>query len=125
MAITNERFGHRMMIRPGCHLFLRRLLQIAEVSVVTAGDLHYARQGVARANDRNWVSSIDESLRGVEIVDVKIPLERVFSVRNHPKKAAPKTFDRALPFFSNYADGGAVLAVDGIYQFVYFLFISR
>ena len=74
MAITNERFGHRMMIRPGCHLFLRRLLQIAEVSVITAGDLHYARQGVARANDRNWVSSIDESLRGVEIVDVYVPI---------------------------------------------------
>ena len=42
----------------------------------------------------------------------KIPLDRVFSVRNHPRKAAPKTFDRALPFFANYEDGGAVLAVD-------------
>jgi hypothetical protein len=59
MAITNERFQHRMMIRPGAHWFLRRISQLAEVFVITAGDLHYARAAVQRANERNWVSSKD------------------------------------------------------------------
>jgi hypothetical protein len=59
MAITNERFAHRMMLRPGVHWFLRRLLAIAEVFVITAGDLHYARNAVQQANQRNWVSSKD------------------------------------------------------------------
>ena len=59
MAITNERFAHRMMLRPGAHWFLRRVLAIAEVYVITAGDLHYARAAVRLANERHWVSSKD------------------------------------------------------------------
>lgn len=45
-----------------------------------------------------------------------IPLTRVFSVRNHAKRAAPKTFERALPFAQHLAHGAgcAILAVDGV-----------
>ncbi len=48
-----------------------------------------------------------------------IPLTRVFSVRNHAKRAAPKTFERALPFAQHMLDGAgcAVLAVDGAYTY--------
>ena len=117
MAITNERFQHRMMIRPGCYLFLRRLAQIAEIFVITAGDLHYARAAVSHANVRHWVSSNDPTTNNVDpatLDDVSIPLTRVFSVRNHAKRAAPKTFERALPFaqFMTTGAGCAVLAVD-------------
>ena len=42
-------------------------------------------------------------------------MTRVFSVRNHAKRAAPKTFERALPFAEHMTAGAgcAVLAVDG------------
>ena len=111
MAITNERFRHRVMIRPGCHWFLQRLQKIAEIFVVTAGDLHYARAAVTNANARNWISSNDTEQH---LDQVSIPLTRVFSVRNHAKRALPKTFERALPFapFMTRGAGCAVLIVD-------------
>ena len=63
MAVTDDAFRHRMMLRPGAHTFLRRLMAVAEVGVVTAGDLHYARAAVGAANDRAWATgSPDESL---------------------------------------------------------------
>ena len=114
MAITNERFQHRMMIRPGCYWFLRKLKEIANVYVITAGDLHYARAAVTHANLKKWRSSLDKGdLTGDEI-DVSIPLTNVFSVRNHPKRAAKKTFERVLPFLRDLPVGALcpVLAVD-------------
>jgi hypothetical protein len=113
MAITNERFQHHVMIRPGCHWFLWRLQQIAEIFVVTAGDLHYARNAVIYANARNWISSKDTN-NEEHHQNVSIPLSRVFSVRNQIKRAAPKTFERALPFapFMTQGAGCAVLVVD-------------
>lgn len=115
MAITNERFQHRVMIRPGCYWFLRRLQRIAEIFVVTAGDLHYARAAVTHANACKWKSSKDITTDNEQqLEDVSIPLTRVFSVRNHAKRAAPKTFERALPFapFMTQGAGCAVLIVD-------------
>jgi hypothetical protein len=42
----------------------------------------------------------------------------VFSVRNHAKRALPKTLERALPFASHMNDAGSVvLAVDGTFFF--------
>ena len=117
MAITNERFEHRMMIRPGCYWFLRRLRQIANVYAVTAGDLHYARAAVTHANARKWISSKDittDTEDYEELPPVDIPLTHVFSLRNHAKRAAPKTLERALPWVSYLTSGagGTVLAVD-------------
>ena len=115
MAITNDRFQHRMMIRPGCYWFLRRLAQIAEIFVITAGDLHYARAAVTHANMRSWISSKDVTTDGQQdLPNVSIPLTRVFSVRNHAKYASKKTFERALPFSPFMPNGAncAVLAVD-------------
>ena len=133
MAVTDEGFRHRMMLRPGAHTFLRRLMAVAEVGVVTAGDLHYARAAVGTANDRAWATgSPDESLPALPdattailpngltpvrqgLPDVRIPLTHVFSVRHQPKHALPKTFARALPFVPLLHASGApvpVLAVD-------------
>jgi hypothetical protein len=133
MAVTDEGFRHRMMLRPGAHTFLRRLMAVAEVGVVTAGDLHYARAAVGTANERAWATgSPDESLPALPdattailpngltpvrqgLPDVRIPLTHVFSVRHQPKHALPKTFARALPFVPLLHASGApvpVLAVD-------------
>ena len=131
MAVTDEGFRHRMMLRPGAHTFLRRLMAVAEVGVVTAGDLHYARAAVGAANDRAWATgSPDESLPATAttavlpngltpvrqgLPDVRIPLTHVFSVRHQPKHALPKTFARALPFVPLLHANGSpvpVLAVD-------------
>ena len=133
MAATDDGFRHRMMLRPGAHTFLRRLMAVAEVGVVTAGDLHYARAAVGAANDRAWATgSPDESLPALPdattailpngltpvrqgLPDVRIPLTHVFSVRHQPKHALPKTFARALPFVPLLHASGApvpVLAVD-------------
>lgn len=117
MAITNERFQHQMMIRPGCYWFLRRLHQVANVYAVTAGDLHYARAAVTHANARKWISKKDitTDLEDFEkLPDVFIPLTHVFSLRNHAKRAAPKTLERALPWvqYMISSAGGTVLIVD-------------
>lgn len=136
MAVTDEGFRHSMMLRPGAHKFLERVMAVAEVGVVTAGDLHYARAAVGTANDRNWATgSPDESLPGSSagnattvtrsgvtltparqgLSKVHIPLTHVFSVRHQPKHALPKTFARALPFVPLLHANGApvpVLAVD-------------
>jgi len=136
MAVTDDGFRHPMMLRPGAHRFLQRLMAVAEVGVVTAGDLHYARAAVGTANDRNWATgSPDESLPGSSagnattvtrsgvtltparqgLSKVHIPLTHVFSLRHQPKHALPKTFARALPFVPLLHASGApvpVLAVD-------------
>ena len=117
IAITSEHFQHRMMIRPGCYWFLRRLQHIANIYVITAGDLHYARAAVTGANARKWVSSKDPTTDNEDyalLSDVFIPLTHVFSVRNYAKRAAPKTFERALPWvqYLTSGAGGTVLAVD-------------
>jgi hypothetical protein len=136
MAVTDDAFRHPMMLRPGAHKFLERVMAVAEVCVVTAGDLHYARAAVGTANDRNWATgSPDESLPGSSVGNattvtrsgvtltparqglskVHIPLTHVFSVRHQPKHALPKTFARALPFVPLLHASGApvpVLAVD-------------
>ena len=131
MAVTDEGFRHRMMLRPGAHKFLERVMAVAEVGVVTAGDLHYARAAVGTANDRAWATgSPDESLPATDttavlpngltpvrpgLPDVRIPLTHVFSVRHQPKHALSKTFARALPFVPLLHASGApvpVLAVD-------------
>jgi hypothetical protein len=57
IAITNERFQHKIMIRPGSYWFLRRLAQIAEIFVITAGDIHYARAAVTHSNAQRWICS--------------------------------------------------------------------
>ncbi len=113
MAITNDSFQHRMMIRPGCAEFLRRLQRVAHVYVITAGDLHYARAAVTHANLKKWRSGSDPDTG--DVIHVSIPLTHVFSVRNHPKRAAFKTFERVLPFVRHLPSSALcpVLAVDG------------
>ena len=112
MAITNERFQYRIMLRPGVYWFLRRLAQVAEIYVVTAGDLHYARAIVTHANARSWISSRDPTTDNEQnLTDVSIPLTRVFSTRYHPSRSVFKTFGCALPF-AQFMDASAVLAVD-------------
>lgn len=101
MAVTDDIFSHKMMIRPGAYNFIRDLTADAdtEVYVFTAGDLHYARAAVGEANKRHWqTSSVDDSRPFGPLEDVFIPLTHVFSVRNHPKYALKKTFERILPF---------------------------
>jgi NLI interacting factor-like phosphatase len=134
-AVSDGAFKHRMMLRPGMYTFLRRVMKVADVGVVTAGDIYYARAAVGAANDRGWATgSPDDSLpvvaddapvdapadptqltpipRGLE--GVRIPLTHVFSVRR-PKKVLYKTFAGALPFVELLRARGAsvpVLAVD-------------
>lgn len=112
MAVTDDSFSHGMMIRPGAYSFMRDLTADAdtEVYVLTAGDLHYARAAVGEANKRQWqTSSVDDSRPFGPLEDVFIPLTHVFSVRNHPKYALKKTFERILPFCQ---DDIQVFAVD-------------
>jgi hypothetical protein len=121
------------------HTFLRRVMAVADVGVVTAGDVHYARAAVGAANDRAWATgSPDSSLPAAEaaieaaveapapvpaanpaqltpippgLPDVRIPLTHVFSVRHQPKHALPKTFARALPFVPLLHASGAPVPV--------------
>jgi hypothetical protein len=101
MSITDDSFSHGMMIRPGAYNFIRDLTADAdtEVYVLTAADLHYARAAIDEANKQQWqTSSVDDSRPFGPLEDVFIPLTHVFSVRNHPKYALKKTFERILPF---------------------------
>ena len=127
MAANDAKFFNRIQLRPGAHKFLHRLLAVAEVGVVTAGDLHYARAAVTHANNRGWATgSPDESLPAESmstkdpiwpnlsplregLPEVCIPLTNVFSVRHMPKNVLPKTFARVLPLVPlSHASGAPV-----------------
>ena len=127
MAANDAEFFNRIQLRPGAHKFLHRLLAVAEVGVVTAGDLHYARAAVTHANNREWATgSPDESLPAESVStkapiwpnlsplreglpEVRIPLTHVFSVRHMPNNVLPKTFARVLPLVPlSHASGAPV-----------------
>jgi hypothetical protein len=110
MAISDEPFYHDMMIRPGLRKFLQRVMHFAYVCIITAGDLQYIRQTITNGNNHKWLAD-------GEVADgdtPHIPLTNVFSVRNHIKRAAPKTFARVVPFLSQLVAGGYKLPVVGL-----------
>lgn len=107
MAITNEYFKHGMMLRPGLLKFFLRMMKVAHVCIITAGDLHYIRQTFIQGNNTGW---LDEGEVAGEAPFI-FPLTNVFSVRNHAKRAAPKTFARLIPFLSHLITGGSPLPI--------------
>jgi hypothetical protein len=98
-AISNEYFRYKMMIRPGMHWAIRRLQRISELHLLTAGDIHFARRAVIQANEKKWSSKEDITTKDEpNLEDVFIPLTNLNSTRDRIKFAAPKTFERSLPF---------------------------
>jgi hypothetical protein len=102
-VLTNERFHHSMMIRPGSHKFLLELSKIAIFCAITAGDIHYARAAVTCANLRKWTTIEEVGSKDLSsFPNVTIPLTHLFSVRNMPRTAQRKTFDRAIILPGDY-----------------------
>jgi hypothetical protein len=86
--IEDACFEHRIMLRPECHTFLTYLFKLtSKVYILTASDLHYAEQVVRSANACGWGGGCNLSF----------PLSHIYSVRNKPLTALPKTFSRILP----------------------------
>lgn len=86
-VIEDAHFEHRIMIRPDCHTFLTYLFKLtSKVYILTASDLHYAEQVVHSANACGWGGGC-----------VSFPVSSVYSVRNKPLTALPKSFSRILP----------------------------
>ena len=98
-AISNEYFRYKMMIRPGMYWAIRRLQRISQLHLMTAGDIHFARQAVIEANKKKWISTNDITTDNEKsLEDVHIPLANLVSCRDRIKLAAPKIFERSLPF---------------------------
>lgn len=94
LAINNMPFEHSVMIRPGCHEFLKRVFQItSKVYIITAGDLHYAQKIVTIANYIGWNDKTSTTRSGI----VRIPVENVYSVRVKTHTTLPKTFTQIIP----------------------------
>lgn len=120
MAVTDDQFYHTLKLREGAHRFLRELSTFANVYVLTAADVHYARAAVGAANERKWTTdSPDDSKPQGDVPNVCIPITHVFSSRHSPKRALPKTFHRVLPFMpflerqaNTYGGTKRIFAVD-------------
>lgn len=110
MAISDEFFTYKMMIRPGMYWAIRRLQRISELSLLTAGDLHFARNAVIIANLRKWVSTKDITTDNEQnLQDTSIQPTNLFSCRDRLKYAAPKNFERCLPFANFINEYGLTL----------------
>jgi hypothetical protein len=105
IAITGTLFQHRVMIRNGAHAFIKAILPFADISVITAGDIHYGRAIVDVANKQKWLPIPSE-----EADHVSISLTRVFSVRDKQRSAQKKQLSCALPCFHSIP--GSFVAVD-------------
>ena len=82
LAINSTPFEHSVMIRPGCHEFLKRVFQLtSKVYIITAADLHYAQKIVTIANYIGWNDKTSTTRSGI----VRFPVENVYSVRVKPK----------------------------------------
>ena len=92
VKMDNQQIYYSMMIRPGAHEFLYRLLKIANVFLITAGDYHYAYEAVKKANEINWLSKKEKSNE-----KVSISLENLYSVR-YKSFYIKKSFSMILPF---------------------------
>lgn len=113
LALDKTAIHHHMMIRPGAHMFLKRLLKLARVYCITAGDLHYAREAVTQANLIHWSSCIDSSLpEGYVLEPVHIPIENVISVRNCKPSFISKTFSHVIPLYHSKSNCVPMIAVD-------------
>ena len=113
LALDKTAIHHNMMVRPGAHMFLKRLIKLAHVYCITAGDLHYAREAVKQANLINWSSSVDSSLtEGYVLETVHIPIENVISVRNCKLSFIPKTFSHVIPLYHPKSNCVPMIAVD-------------
>lgn len=83
----HDNFNYNIMIRPGVYEFLLRLNKIANVFILTAADINYARMIIDNANNMNWLGSGE---------NVYIHLSNVFSSRKNINSTIYKTFDIAL-----------------------------
>ena len=94
LAMDDTPFEHSVMIRPGCHEFLKRMFQLtSKVYIITASDIHYAEKIIAIANHIGWNDNTSTTQSGV----VRFPIENVYSVRNKAKASILKTFTRVIP----------------------------
>ena len=94
LAIDDTAFEHSVMIRPGCHEFLKRLFQLtSKVYIITASDIHYAEKIVTIANHIGWNDNSSTTRSGV----VRFPLENVYSVRYKKDAYYSKTFTSIIP----------------------------
>ena len=89
--------NYSIMIRPGAQEFIYRLSQFANIYIVTAADITYARNIITEANKIYWSSSYDNNK-----YKANIKLQNVFSVRQNNNYAIPKTFNTAIPI--NFID---------------------
>jgi NLI interacting factor-like phosphatase len=94
LAINSTPFEHSVMIRPGCHEFLKRVFQLtSKVYIITAADLHYAQKIVTIANYIGWNDKTSTTRSGI----VRFPVENVYSVRVKAHTTIPKTFTQIIP----------------------------
>ena len=80
-------FNYNIMIRPGVYEFLLQLNKIANIFILTAADINYARMIIDNANNMNWLGSGES---------VYIHLSNVFSSRKSLLSNIYKTFDIPL-----------------------------
>jgi hypothetical protein len=89
--------NYSIMIRPGAQEFIYRLSQFANIYIVTAADITYARNVITEANKIYWLSSYDNTK-----YKAMIKLQNVFSVRQNYNYVIPKSFNSAIPI--NFID---------------------
>jgi hypothetical protein len=89
--------NYSIMIRPGAQEFIYRLSQFANIYILTAADITYARNIITEANKIFWSSSYDNTK-----YKATIKLQNVFSVRLNYNYVSPKTFNNAIPL--NFID---------------------
>ena len=100
MALTNEYFRYSFMIRDGLYEAIRLLQeQGITIYVMTWGDIIYGRTIIKHLNRLNWKNKTEA--RHETDTKIYISPSFVFSRRNTRKKALPKHFVYAIPFYTN------------------------
>jgi hypothetical protein len=88
------------MMRNGLYDFMLFLIENKiTIYFMTWGDLSYGREIIMKMNEMNWKNSTEPRYESDRIIT--IPIENVFSRRNTTKKALPKHFKNAIPFYCN------------------------
>jgi hypothetical protein len=92
MEVSNERFEHSIMINPAAACELPLFANYGPIRFLTAGDRAYGEAIVVNSTARKWTTMNGD----MDVCHVPFTAADVYSVRNHTKKAIPKT-DSILP----------------------------
>jgi hypothetical protein len=100
MSATNEYFRHDFMMRDGLYDAIR-LLQEQGITIyfMTWADIMYGRSIINHLNHLNWKNKTET--RKETDKKIHIPITHVFSRRNTQRKALPKHFVHAVPFYTS------------------------